>query len=832
MGTGDNRANLYLKKFLPQQQFQENIQFYLQDLTEEFVSIIYPQSGVFQSTAGVITPGAADRFNISTPLLGTDALGHLMTLDPLQASEIPFENTNAVEYFVGLRFNFLDASNVNTTEVNVRTGLLEYTFDQESIGEIGDPELVVDNGSTITLRVNGVTEPGVSNAGRTVRVYMKPRQKGGATGALSETVPFEDITVAFSGGNNEITTSTLLGQTAGSVSTDFSDYTVMLLGPTVKRNTDLSLDPNIIFLGKITGTGPAAVITLGDIDQLGKVVLSVLNPLIPSGQTHAVLLEGGGTVGHSESTVGDITWGSDIKVRPLGTSDELTITAASASLADDEVGYVDLPKPFVSGTVALQIADRNSPALTSPDVFWIFHRNGIFVNVRGGMQLEQGEQRQLEDIVIGNAIFFSEDDQLRYLDADNSYHFEADGGTDNADVFAGRFIATINEFIAGLLVDGDLIRFADGGTPTWQFLTNSVLRGSITEDGDYLAVADLLTQSGVAYTKASDATRVTAANASLNEVYDQTLSRELLRTTPNNPGDTAINIASARKTLADGEEFGLVNNKLLSAFLGGTVDFATGVNSNGDNFTPFTPGAASRFFKYGIVLSKTNTIVIIPPTSDFATLVAAKADTTQPVLSGGTPVSVIVVQDDGAGGSGTILSIVEENIIRFGAAGGGAGSAGGGLSGEWQGDALEDFEFNEKVLLYAQGDTQIETIYIKVPQEYTATNQILSFLGFYSPSAVNNFEMQTTTTLIRRDTDAIDDVTNQHVSATGDITNTLANQFREGTLELTDSVGEINSVQVNPGDLLKVELIRIAPTPTEDAADIRFIPSSTEVTFG
>jgi hypothetical protein len=61
------------------------------------------------------------------------------------------------------------------------------------------------------------------------------------------------------------------------------------------------------------------------------------------------------------------------------------------------------------------------------------------------------------------------------------------------------------------------------------------------------------------------------------------------------------------------------------------------------------------------------------------------------------------------------------------------------------------------------------------------------------------------------------------------LTNTVANQYRDNELDLTNATGQINSFSVSAGDILKVELTRGTDT---DTADIRFLPSATEVKFG
>jgi len=355
MSTNDLRVNIYLKKFLPQQQMQENFQFYLQDKLENFLSIMYPEQGVFTDITNLLSSTANDTFDVKTPLIATDALGHLLAPDPSRVTQVDFENASGVDYQIGLRFNYLDAADTNTVETNVRTGKFEYTFDQESIGEMGDPDNVVDNGSNLTLRVNSITEAGVDNSGRTVRVFLKPRQDGGSIGPLSESEPYEDVTVVFSGGNNEITTIGLLGQTAGDVSTDTNDYRCYLLGPSVKRNTDLTSDPNIVFLGTITGSGSGSTPTIFD--------LAGVNPLYTTGDltdlvdSVMIYYTGGGLVTW-DLDASTLTWDDTFNILIPARNYSFQIAANSISINNNQVAY--FIKDQIGGAKTLTVADIGS----------------------------------------------------------------------------------------------------------------------------------------------------------------------------------------------------------------------------------------------------------------------------------------------------------------------------------------------------------------------------------------------------------------------------------------------------------------------------------------
>jgi hypothetical protein len=103
-----------------------------------------------------------------------------------------------------------------------------------------------------------VTEsgPNRSGAGRQVAVYKKTIEKSAVTYAKA----LEICTVAWDAADNKITTTTWAASGAGvfgqdTPSTTASDYTVVLIGPRVSRNTDLSTVPAWCYVGFVTGAG-------------------------------------------------------------------------------------------------------------------------------------------------------------------------------------------------------------------------------------------------------------------------------------------------------------------------------------------------------------------------------------------------------------------------------------------------------------------------------------------------------------------------------------------------------------------------------------------------
>lgn len=164
----------------------------------------------------------------------------------------------------------------------------------------------------------------------------------------------------------------------------------------------------------------------------------------------------------------------------------------------------------------------------------------------------------------------------------------------------------------------------------------------------------------------------------------------------------------------------------------------------------------------------------------------------------------------------------------------GSGSGGGGGGANWQPVAglspVESYEFDEKVWMFESGAGQALTLWSKVPNGFISGRQPIFKGAFYSPSTANQFKFQIEATLIRKNNDAITSTTNVNIANSGDITNAVANRMRELSIDLASTLGAINGVAISAGDIIKLKLVRIAGT-SEDTADVRFIPSSTEVLY-
>lgn len=170
--------------------------------------------------------------------------------------------------------------------------------------------------------------------------------------------------------------------------------------------------------------------------------------------------------------------------------------------------------------------------------------------------------------------------------------------------------------------------------------------------------------------------------------------------------------------------------------------------------------------------------------------------------------------------------------VVAGALGGGGGGGGAQWVADIAGGPINDYENNNVAWFFNPSTvgTQKLVLYFQVPNAgYVAGKQLKLRAKAYSPSTSGQWKLRVVTTLIKTGTDAITTTTNQNTADGGDITQGTANLSTNVAINLTDSSGLVNSVAVAPNDVLKLELTRIAPTSTEDSADVRFLPGTTEV---
>lgn len=167
----------------------------------------------------------------------------------------------------------------------------------------------------------------------------------------------------------------------------------------------------------------------------------------------------------------------------------------------------------------------------------------------------------------------------------------------------------------------------------------------------------------------------------------------------------------------------------------------------------------------------------------------------------------------------------------------GSGGGGGGTTLRWiegsiapLNDQLSGFEY----MGFGSTDQQELFAILTVPDSYTTGKPINIKSGIFFTSATSgNIKFKCETALITGST-VIGTYPNVHNSTNTEITASgVANTVTFiGDIDLTDSLGEINSIQVQAGDKLRIRLIRDYSNETSPAdQDARLITDSFEVTF-
>lgn len=340
MSSGDKKLNIVTKRVLGWQSFKDNLLDYLDDHDQDLITQVFKTSGVF--TALTLAAAGTDNYAITGygalgVVDGIDGQGNMLDLYSRKAynDTVPFENITTNDYHVAIR----KASLPQGVTVSQEDGQPNFDTYEEVVGWEADPDTVTDNGNgTITFQVDSVTESGVTNAGRTVAVYKKIP----GLGALTEAVAVEILTVAWTGGQNKVTTASDFGQTT--VSTTASDYRAVLLGPRTSRDTDLRPLSDWCFVGIVSGKTGSPPDTFDVSDQeLIDIPFSdwshiVRYESVPPDRLKVEVEALSGESGVDQIRVNHLGTGVTFKVDEAGnitTLGSLSMTAGSLSLSTD-----------------------------------------------------------------------------------------------------------------------------------------------------------------------------------------------------------------------------------------------------------------------------------------------------------------------------------------------------------------------------------------------------------------------------------------------------------------------------------------------------------------
>lgn len=175
------------------------------------------------------------------------------------------------------------------------------------------------------------------------------------------------------------------------------------------------------------------------------------------------------------------------------------------------------------------------------------------------------------------------------------------------------------------------------------------------------------------------------------------------------------------------------------------------------------------------------------------------------------------------------ICILDTSMLANGA----GGSGGGGGSLEWVEDdnaPIPAVENADRVYLFEALAAQELFALVRVPSGYTPGDPISMKALWYSPDSSGDVLMKAQATLIKPGTDAMSSTTNQRTTTNTAVTlgAGTVNEAQAVTLDITSSIGEINSVAVAPGDLIRVRFYRDTDTAT---SDVRALPYGAEVTF-
>lgn len=246
MTTGALQTNLTDKRILGATDMRDGMFGYLSNDVRDLAKWTFRKGGVFDTSASLVS-GGTDRVSVSpiSSQTWTDGLGRFMVLNALLGQAIRFQNATGVIYQVALKW----AQVPSGLQINPRTGKPEIMNLTDTIGESGAPAAVSTAGAGLKLVIDNLCETGVTHVGRTAVAW---KVTPGA-GALNESVAVETLTLQYDGVNNFVTTVAKFGETTAPLTPSL--YRVVVLGPSIKRNTSMLGVDGYAFVGTVTGAG-------------------------------------------------------------------------------------------------------------------------------------------------------------------------------------------------------------------------------------------------------------------------------------------------------------------------------------------------------------------------------------------------------------------------------------------------------------------------------------------------------------------------------------------------------------------------------------------------
>lgn len=248
--TGNDWLNLYQGKVLGLQTLKERLTDTLRNEQTRVHTDIFGAGGMLTTRATFTI--ATDEITLSADGIGWTPDGHRLNLDASEAEwqDIPFQNTTAIQYDIGIRWN--DVPVVAERGVD---GLPHFSYFQEKVAYILNPATVAaDGGGGLDLDLTSVLPAGMkfttSTETRPVIVWY---EDANGDPHVSDSTAVENAVLEKDGSDYKVITAGKFGQGA-SFSTTVARYKIAILGPIPFRSSELPANwaTEWLHLGSIT----------------------------------------------------------------------------------------------------------------------------------------------------------------------------------------------------------------------------------------------------------------------------------------------------------------------------------------------------------------------------------------------------------------------------------------------------------------------------------------------------------------------------------------------------------------------------------------------------
>lgn len=267
--TGDMLLNFYRDRQLPQADIRDYLQDYLRTLIYRNVHRIWNRSGLFNNINIVIDGDRVsfvDHNGISPgdegylPPQGLDNSGHEVVLNEDDCANIPFEHEEDVTYHFGMYYVEVPAYTSDTyLGMNPRPPMeAEYHYLKEEVGYLDNPTSVSNDGTKLVINLNSVFEEGVDHSGRTVIIYLvRSKSIISSVAFYSGTSLYNSLTgvnyveISYDLSVDDYPLGQGTNEASNPIRTSSEYYKAFVPGVCIRRNTDLSLDDECIYIGSV-----------------------------------------------------------------------------------------------------------------------------------------------------------------------------------------------------------------------------------------------------------------------------------------------------------------------------------------------------------------------------------------------------------------------------------------------------------------------------------------------------------------------------------------------------------------------------------------------------